>query len=398
MSEQTQQPPVPATPDEKPQGPEHHYHHAAEKTELEKWLTAGLKKIEPYSNQILMGFIGVTVVLIAVILWSRSSVSSQKAEWEEFVENRVPDDYMNLAKKTPGTTVGAWSLLQAGRGFLQEGLRTALTNREVSDARLTESVEAFEKLLKQTNAPAAAREEALFGLATAREVLNGDDTSQAIATYQKLIEEFPESGHKAWATQRVEALQKKSTQEFYAWFRQQDPKPSDRPLPSDLLPGGIPAPDPTNLELLQDNLLNLPSAGVGEANQNTVPSEEEMKKEGEEPVKADDEAPKSFPNPEKDDAAKDAAKKGSEETADKPAEPVKEEGKPKEDAKPAEPKAEEPKAAEPKAAEPKAEEPKAEEPKAEEPKAEEPKAETEAEAEAKPAKEPEASAEEETKE
>lgn len=319
MSEQTQQPPAPAAPDNESQEPEHHFQHEADKTELEKWLKAGLSKVEPYSNYLLIGFIGVAVILVAGIFWTQSAGSSRTAEWEEFVENRAPEDYIELAEKSSDSPVGAWALLQAGRGFLQEGMRNSLSNREVSDARLQEASDAFEKLLNRSNAPSTSREEALLGLGTAREVLEGGNPSSAIEAYQKLVDGFPESRHVPWAMERINELQKESTQEFYAWFRKQNPKPGDRSLPSDFLPKNSAIPELGLLDLLEDSKLNLPPAGDGDANTNKVPTEEEMKKEAANSDEKDSKIAKPFPTKEGDE--KPAEKPKAETPKEKEAEP-----------------------------------------------------------------------------
>lgn len=354
MSEQptqtpaTQTPPAP-TPDGQHQAPEHHYHHEQEKTELEKWLNAALTKMEPYSNQILLGFIVVAVLVVSVTFVIRSTSSSNSAEWETFVGYDTPEDFQKLAEEKGGSSVGAWALLQAGKGFLQEGMRNALTNRSVSDARLNEAVAAFEKLLKEGNASDRAREEALFGLATAREVLNGDDPSSAIEAYKKLVDEFEDSTHVAWANQRIQELESSTSQNFYAWFRKQDPKPSDRQLPSDLMrslsetEGAETEPD-----LLEDPKMDLPPTGVGEKNENEVPTLDELKDQEE---KKGDKPAKPFPAPTEKMTEKPEA------PAEKPETP---QAAPEE---PAKPKADEPKATEEKKEEPA---PPAEAPKAEE--------------------------------
>lgn len=295
MSKQTQQPPSTTKTEASQQGAEHHFQHEADKTELEKWLTAGLTKIEPYSNQILMGFIGIAVVLIAVIVWSRSTGTARSAEWDQFVANDAPEDYLAQAEKNPNSPVSDWALLQAGRLFLGEGMQMALTNREASDKRLEQAIAAFEKLIQRPNAPDDAREQALYGLASAQEVLHGNEPSKALETYKKLISEFPESQFASWVERRIAELENPSTQEFYAWFRQQNPSPTDFREPNDGLPqqnNEIPALE--NLDLLNDPNLLLPPSGVGAENTNTVPSEKEMEK------KADgdqESAPKAFPAP-----------------------------------------------------------------------------------------------------
>lgn len=322
MSEQTTQTPAPATSNEAQGAPEQHYHHEAEKTELEKWLTSAGKKLKPYANQILLGAIALTVVVVTVLFITSSSQSGSAEQWEQFVSYSTPEDYATLAEDNSDSSVGSWALLQAGKGFLREGMSNALSNREVSDTRLNEAVEAFEKLLKNGSAPAKAREEALFGLGTAREVLAGGDPAPAIEAYQKLLKEFPESIHKAWVEQRIQALEKEPTKEFYAWFREQNPKPSDRKLPSDLLPDLPEPPETSDLDLLDDPTLILPPTGAGEENQNTVPSDEEMKTQKE--AEKDSKPAKPFPTSEGEADGGETEKPATEpaETQEKPAEPA----------------------------------------------------------------------------
>lgn len=310
MSEQTTQSPAPVTSNDPQGAPEQHYHHEADKTELEKWLTIAGKKLKPYANQILLGGIVLAVVVITVLFVTNSSQSGSAEQWEEFVGYSTPEDFAELADKNSDSAVGSWALLQAGKGFLQEGMRNALSNREVSDTRLNEAVEAFETLLKNSNAPAKAREEALFGLGTAREVLAGGDPAPAIEAYNKLLKEFPESIHKAWIEQRIEVLGQAPTQEFYAWFREQNPKPSDRTLPSDLLPDLPEPPETSDLDLLKDPSLILPPTGAGEENQNTVPTDEEMKAKDEAEKNSDPAKP--FPAPEGDATEGDTAEPAAE--------------------------------------------------------------------------------------
>ncbi|SFI38167.1 tetratricopeptide repeat protein [Planctomicrobium piriforme] len=210
-----------------------HYHHAPEQTELEKALNKGLTKAEPYSNQLLMAFIAVAVILVGGIFWYRSTGARQTAGWDEFAVCRAPDDYLALADKYPNLPVGEWSRLQAGRQFLAEGLGQALTNRASSDERLNKALGCYEQLVKLNGQP-NLREEALYGLATCREALSDGDDKPAIEAYEQLLNEFPDSQHRLWAQERVNALKTKTAEGFYAWFRKQNPKPADRPKPQDI--------------------------------------------------------------------------------------------------------------------------------------------------------------------
>lgn len=265
-----------------------HYQHAPDQTELEKVLHKGLTAIEPYSNVILIACLAVTIVSVGVIVWYRNAQTQQLVGWDEFTVSRAPEDFIVLADKYPAAPVGAWARLEAGRLFLNEGLAQALTNRQSSDDRLQKAKEAYDKLL-QPGQPAEIREAALYGMATCLEALSNGDTDPAIAAYEQLLQEFPDSQHRLWAEERVSALKNKDSSAFYAWFRTQNPKPADRPGPRDVssAPGGeAQIPD---LKDLPD--LKMPAGQPGELSAtpgSTVPPVPELPL----PLK---EAPRAFP-------------------------------------------------------------------------------------------------------
>ncbi|TWT58547.1 hypothetical protein KOR42_19280 [Thalassoglobus neptunius] len=264
------------TSENPPQDPDFHFHHEAETTELEKWLKAAGKKIEPYSNQILIGAIALAVVAAIAIYWVRSSDASQGAAWQQFVKATTPAEYEKVASTFSSSQVGAWAMLESGRGHLREGLNTALTNRESSDKSLSQAKDAFSQVLDHPHATDEAKADAIYGLATALEVLSGDDLNQAIEQYQRLIDTYPGSQHVAWATQRIKDLKKRSAAEFYAWFRKQNPEPDDRRLPSDLTnQGTIPGAEELDLLIPDSDEVGEPvqPLGVGPENTNTVPEE-----------------------------------------------------------------------------------------------------------------------------
>lgn len=230
--------PQPAPADDRPSN--QHFHHAPDQTELGKFLSHVWRKIEPYTMQIVVAVVLVTIVAVGMILWARGVRADRTAGWQRFVTSRAPDDYLALANEFPTSPVGRWARLEAGRGFLQEGLSLAMTNRTASDERLNQAREAFDQLLGSRGLPPEIREEGLFGMATTLEALSDGDNEPAIQAYEQLLREFPDSRHSLWAEHRAEVLRSETSQEFYAWFRQQQPKPSDRPLPQDMQsPGSV---------------------------------------------------------------------------------------------------------------------------------------------------------------
>ncbi len=337
---------------------EHHFQHDADQTELEKWLNAVLSKAEPYSNQILMGFIAATVIAVVGIFWLRSTGEAASAGWTEYVANEAPDDYKEVAEEYPDTPVATWAQLQAGRLYLSEGLNAALSNRETSDKQLNNAKDSFETILKKTNAPAAAREEALAGLASTLEALSDSDTGPAIKAYEELLQEFPETTHGPWAQRRIEALKTGEAQNFYAWFRKQNPQPTDRPKPKDVS-------NPAE-EMLKNLELTAPLDSAQETPAEMKNAEETPAAPELPPVKTEEPKAEEKPaTPSTDEKAEKPEEKKAD-SADKPAS----EEKPATEEKPVEDKSETP-----------AEKPATEEAKPETP-AEEPQPETPAPAEA----------------
>lgn len=298
-----------------------HFQHAPDQSLLEKQLNTGLTAAERYSKQILVVVLALVVVGVAYLFWQRSGKSQNSAAWTSFMECKSPEDYLAVAEKHAGSSVGEWARLEAGKLFISEGLSQSLTNREASDASLKNAQKAYETLLNKKTSP-ELRQEALYGLATCLEALSDGNNKPATEAYEALLKEYPNTPHKLWAESRISELKSGNSQSFYAWFRQQNPKPADRPGPRD-----IPALDSLAPEL------NLPDVTEG-----TPPNASE--KTLEIPAKGEMPALPAAPAPEAPAGADQPAPAAKPEMPAKPAESkpaaeVKPESKPAE-VKPAE--------------------------------------------------------------
>ncbi|MCA9054003.1 MAG: tetratricopeptide repeat protein [Planctomycetaceae bacterium] len=209
----------------------HHLH----ENDLAGILDRNLKKIEPYSNQILIGILVATVLAVGIIIWQRSSGAADAEAWGKFAKAATADEYLTVAEDHPGTNVARWAQLRAGEQFLNQGLRTATSDRKSTEDNLKQAESAFQSLLQGSGATPQVRERALYGLALARETLSNGDTSKAIEAYEELRNSFPDSHLAGLAEQRMNDLKQESTRDFYAWFDRQPRKPEDRPKPKDLV-------------------------------------------------------------------------------------------------------------------------------------------------------------------
>ncbi|MFG0335097.1 MAG: tetratricopeptide repeat protein [Maioricimonas sp. JB049] len=218
-----------------------HRHELAE-NDLEKLLNRGLERIEPWSNQILIGFLVVTVVVAGTIVTMRTAGASRERGWAQMAACRAADDFAEVADEFDGSVVGAWARLRAADGWLEQGVELSLTDRSASTARLEQAEAAYNQLLQSSVAPSEVREQALYGLALTLEANSDGDTGPAIKAYEQLLDEFPQSRFQTWAENRIEELGTGRVQQFYAWFHNAQPKPQDRPLPQDF--SGLPSSPP----------------------------------------------------------------------------------------------------------------------------------------------------------
>lgn len=211
----------------------HHLH----ENDLAEAVDRFLKKVEPYSNQILIGFLAATVLAIGFLMWSRSSGGASDEAWAAFAKAEDADSFLTVADEYPKTDVANWARLRAAEEYLNQGLRTATSDRKVTEDNLSQAEETLQQLLANKSAvPAEIRERALYAMAVCREALCKGDTKAAVEAYKTLQLDFPESQYVSIAEKRVKDLETAETREFYAWFDQQPRKPDERPKPKDLSP------------------------------------------------------------------------------------------------------------------------------------------------------------------
>ena len=97
------------------------------------------------------------------------------------------------------------------------------------------------------------QERRLFGLARTLETLAGVDVSgqkdannvdgvdEAIQAYELFLQRYPNSIFASLAENRIKSLKTGRAQDFYAWFREQNPNPEDFETPDDgTSPGAFP--------------------------------------------------------------------------------------------------------------------------------------------------------------
>lgn len=244
-----------------------HRHELAE-NDLSKLLSKWGAEFDKHANTILTALIVLALIAAGIIYWTRTTAATSALGWTDLANAGSADDFVSVAEAYAGTPVAPWATLRAGDGFLREGIRLSLSDRPMSNERLTQAKESYEALLKNRSLPKEIGEQAQMGYAVTLETLSNGDTDEAVAEYKKLLADFPETRFKKFAEDRITELDTTNAKEFYAWFSRINPRPADMPGPQDSpldapqLPG---ASDLTNL------LKETGGTGIPESAPFTVP-------------------------------------------------------------------------------------------------------------------------------
>lgn len=182
----------------------------------------------------LMTMIGVVVGVLFIALvaawWNQSSQAGSAAGWtmlDSAIGGNSLEEFGDVADKFKGKPPGQWAQLQIAEKTLQSAMPLMFTNRDIALADLKRAREGFDALLQDKSVSPAIRERALWGLALTLETGCDGDTAKPIEAYERLLSDFPDSIFKSVADERIRALKKPSSREFYTWFSKEKPKPTD---------------------------------------------------------------------------------------------------------------------------------------------------------------------------
>lgn len=221
------------------------HRHELQTNELGKLATHVGQWFQKYGRHVLIGLAAVLVLAVAGGVFSSHVRSEKQRAWDAFYKAQNGQDSVTLtdvAENFSGSAVAAWAQLRQAEQDLRTGIRLSFTDRNGAISDLKTAQEGFNSILTSESTPENVRERALNGLARCLETTSDGNTEPAIEAYRKLLIEFPDSVFKESAQKRIDALETGASQEFYAWFHKQNPKPEDLQKPQDGLPGEPEAP------------------------------------------------------------------------------------------------------------------------------------------------------------
>ena len=104
------------------------------------------------------------------------------------------------------SNAAVWAHLRAGHEFLTSAAAAAFNDRAGAKEDLKFAREHFEAALADDDAPAAARAQALYGLASVQEASSDGDVAAAKESYGRLVTDYPDSPLVPAAEMRLKVL------------------------------------------------------------------------------------------------------------------------------------------------------------------------------------------------
>lgn len=218
--------------------------HELETNDLADWATAIVERLRPHLRTVALAAAAAVIGLAAWTLVDSRRRAASEESWNAFLAAMASGQAAALdgvATRYPGTPAAQWARLVVADGLLDQGSSLLYSDRPQAEQRLQAAVAAFSTLLASRPLDFVA-ERATFGLAKARENLGG--IAEARRGYEAVVAEYPDSAVRRFAEQRIAALDREPTRQWYDWFSQQKPAPqptADGATPAPTSPAAGPA-------------------------------------------------------------------------------------------------------------------------------------------------------------
>lgn len=189
-----------------------------EDNDLATGTLALVDRIRPHLRAILIGVLGLFAALAVWTLIESQRTAERAASWDECLASIAEGDAGRLetvVTRYGGSPAAQWAEIMLADTALADGNRLLLIDQAQGRRRLEEAVGRYTAVNAQRPAALAA-ERAIFGLAKARESLG--ELAEAKRGYEALVAEHPESPFRGPAEERIAALGREATEQWYKWF------------------------------------------------------------------------------------------------------------------------------------------------------------------------------------
>lgn len=285
------------SPDDPPATVIHDY--TADETLLARWLRRAVAKGPSF--WFLAGGSTIVVITLCYLISGLFAGSTETASsWRQLILAQGPEDFERIADSEAETPAGRWASLRVATSRYQDALRRLPGDREAARPLLSQALEGFEALEKDTKLDPMIRRLAAVGVARTHETR--DELPEAIAAYEKVAQAWPDTEEGKGSAKRAEALKRPEAVAFYKKFSTYTPP---RPGSTTLPPRGMNRIDlPAGHPPLDG--LTIPAPPIGGVRAGSVDTKGELPRDvfqKSRPVDApDDPLPSVFPK--EDDKAK----------------------------------------------------------------------------------------------
>jgi hypothetical protein len=190
-------------------------------------------RLRPYVSTLALAALAAVGAGAAWTVISGQQEATKARSWDAMmtaINERSPDALGEVARRYAGSPAAHWSQLFLADSAIAEGSQQLFADRARARERLNAAAGLYSGLLAERTTPLVA-ERATFGLAKARECLGQLD--EARRGYETLVAEYPTSAVRGLAENRVAALSREATRQWYAWFDEAKPVSPAGPVTPD---------------------------------------------------------------------------------------------------------------------------------------------------------------------
>jgi tetratricopeptide (TPR) repeat protein len=195
--------------------------HELEENELAESTGALMERVRPHLRTLAFAALAAVGAAAAWSLISAQKIAARERSWDECMAAMAQGDVDRLAeviRRHPDTSAARWSQMLLAESAIAEGSQQLFGDPARGRTRLEQAEQIYTEILAGRPSGLVA-ERAVFGLAKARESLGRID--EARRGYEALVQEYPRSAVREMAEQRIAALGRGSSREWYDWFSTQ---------------------------------------------------------------------------------------------------------------------------------------------------------------------------------
>lgn len=214
--------------------------HELKENELASLLEQGIEATRPYAKLILGGIILLVVGVIAYVIITADPGVARSPEWnslymalddtfrageDDVKRQEATAKLSELAEQSGDKPAGLWAAQLAAEQQLADASEKAFTDPESGKIEIQRAIDLFQRVEKAAKQD-ILKQKAMWHLGIAYELQATDEAlEQGRKTYQRIVEEWPDSEMSRMAERRIEWLNDPEVigpEGFYAWYRQQD--------------------------------------------------------------------------------------------------------------------------------------------------------------------------------